>query len=58
MKSSNGSMGMSKHRGHGIKNGAGKSPKMREHLKREAAKNDRKAPDPLPYKSVSDAFRK
>ena len=49
-------MGMSKHRGSGYKNGAGKSPKLRQHLKREAEKNDRKAGKPLPHSTVTAAL--
>lgn len=57
MKVSNRGMGMKKHGVSGCRNGSGKSPKLRHHIKREAEKDERKASKPLPFKSVSEAFR-
>jgi hypothetical protein len=55
----NSGMGMSKHGKHGVKNGSGKSPKMRHTMKREAEKQEKKAkPSTCKYKSVQDAMNK
>lgn len=47
-------MGMAKHRKSGV---AGKSPKERQRLKREAEANERKAAKPLPHATVADAMK-
>lgn len=49
------SMGMHKH---GVSGQAGKSPKMRHYLKREAEKQNRKSKaQPLRHESVAEAVR-
>lgn len=57
MASTERSMGMAKHGKSGWKNGSGKSPKFRVNARREAEKEERKAPPPLPFSTVGDAFR-
>ena len=52
-------MGSAKRGKTGWKNGAGKSPKLRHHMKREAEKNERKPKKTTTkfYSSVSEALR-
>jgi len=49
-------IGMKKHKRSGYKNGAGKSPKLRHSIKREAEQDERKSKPPLPYRSVKEAL--
>ena len=53
-------MGSAKHGKTGWKNGAGKSPKLRHHMKREAEKDERKAKKTTTkfYSSVMEAFER
>ncbi len=49
----NSGVGMKKH---GVSGHAGKSPKLRHFMKREAEKREKKALAPLPYSTVSEAI--
>jgi len=58
MTHSSGEMGMRKHGRCGSRNGNGKSPKLRMHMKREAAKNDRVSkPSTCTSTTVKDLFK-
>ncbi len=48
-------IGMKKH---GVSGKSGKSPKLRQYLKREAEKDERKAPPPLDCSSVQELMDK